>query len=35
MTEPVIHIHEDDSEADTCLKELLPSLLDKVFNRVI
>lgn len=26
MTEPIIHIHEDDSEADTCRKEVLPKL---------
>lgn len=26
MTEPVIHIHDDDSEADTCRKEVLPKL---------
>jgi hypothetical protein len=32
MTEPIIHNHEDDSEAHTCLKELLTSLLDKAFK---
>ena len=28
MTEPIIHIHEGDSEADTCRKEVLPKLYD-------
>jgi type I restriction enzyme R subunit len=26
MEEPTIHIHEDESEADTCRKEVLPKL---------
>jgi len=28
MADPTIHIHEDDSEADTCRKEVLPKLYD-------
>ena len=32
MTNPIIHIHEDDSEADTCRKEVLPKLYESLWT---
>ena len=32
MTETIIHIHEEDSEADTCRKEVLPKLYESLWT---
>ena len=32
MTNPIIHIHENDSEADTCRKEVLPKLYESLWT---